>query len=349
MNAEITSPYLLREPLEMALNRRSLAGVSLRVAFVPPDKFELRIEAGSRKWIMPIFWVPGPISVQALRQVGALATQYFVACPRISDYVAEELMAVPGISHGDLNGRLFLQQEDLWILRDPVSDEVRNPPQKASPYSEKASRIPRILLSRPGHAWSQPELQDATATSRGYVSRVLKPLVDAGQVRKQGSGGPGYGFRYQVTDVDGILSDWEQRDAFSRRVGVLEYQVPDSDPERLAARVRDMLEGIPFAFTQWIAAWLRYPRIKPPVVSVYVTPRVLERFQIGKRVAKDGNLCLLVPKDEGVFQGMQTVNGFPLVSDAQMYLDLIGMGPRGLDAARELRAWEGFGGQDCGD
>jgi hypothetical protein len=39
---------------------------------------------------------------------------------------------------------------------------------------------------------------------------------------------------------------------------------------------------------------------------------------------------------------IQKVSGLPLVSDAQIYLDLLKTGLRGPDQAEALRNWEGF-------
>jgi hypothetical protein len=44
-----------------------------------------------------------------------------------------------------------------------------------------------------------------------------------------------------------------------------------------------------------------------------------------------------LPSDEGVFRETQVVNDLPLVSDAQIYVDLQGTGLRGPEQARALR------------
>jgi hypothetical protein len=65
--------------------------------------------------------------------------------------------------------------------------------------------------------------------------------------------------------------------------------------------------------------------------------------QLGlRRVNEAGKVWLFVPTDEGVFLETQTVRDLPLVTDAQIYLDLLGTGLRGPDAADALRHWEGF-------
>jgi hypothetical protein len=48
------------------------------------------------------------------------------------------------------------------------------------------------------------------------------------------------------------------------------------------------------------------------------------------------------PDDEGVLFEKQTVKGRALVTDAQIYLDLLKTGLRGPDQARALREWPGF-------
>jgi hypothetical protein len=63
-----------------------------------------------------------------------------------------------------------------------------------------------------------------------------------------------------------------------------------------------------------------------------------------RQVEEGGRLRLVVPKDEGVFNPAQIVNGFPLVSDVQIYLDLVNAGLRGDEAANELRRWPDFSG-----
>lgn len=58
----------------------------------------------------------------------------------------------------------------------------------------------------------------------------------------------------------------------------------------------------------------------------------------------DGGLRLVVPKEEGVLHPAQVVNGFKLVSDVQIYLDLLRAGLRGEEQAAELRRWPDFAG-----
>jgi len=55
-----------------------------------------------------------------------------------------------------------------------------------------------------------------------------------------------------------------------------------------------------------------------------------------------GKIWIAIPRDDGVFRNIQLLPGLPLVSDAQIYLDLIHAGLRGPDQAKALRQWKGF-------
>lgn len=339
----LMSPFEIKEALNQILDAHPIPGVELRVGFSGSKGLELRLEFGSVKSVFPIVTPSKPGLSFFTGQPEKYPPGALIVSLHISDGIAQKYREVIQVNHADYNGRLFIRTEAILIDRAPRSEAFSNKEQTQSPFSLKASRIARILLEGGDREWLQRDLQTETGCSPGYVSRVLKELVREGFVRKEGSGAPNMPFLYRVANFSGLLSAWEREDRFYRRVKIVSYSVLESDVDRVALRVRDALEGSPFAFTQWYAAWLRHPHTTPPLVSVYVPEETLRWFEPGRRVDTGGNLRLLVPEDEGVFQGLREVDGFPLVSDAQIYLDLIDMGQRGPDAARSLRKWEGFG------
>lgn len=78
------------------------------------------------------------------------------------------------------------------------------------------------------------------------------------------------------------------------------------------------------------------------MVSAYVNQRRLLDIIPARQVNSGGNLWLILPEDEGVLLGVQESQGFPLVSDVQIYLDLLQVGQRGPETAAELRQWNSF-------
>ena len=110
----------------------------------------------------------------------------------------------------------------------------------------------------------------------------------------------------------------------------------------LAGTARNELGVENVFFTQWFAAHLRHPHTTPPLVSAYLKKAPPPGITWARQVDNGGNLWLITPTDEGVFQETQTSAGFNLVSDIQIYLDLLPVEQRGPEQAQALREWEGF-------
>lgn len=329
-----------RETLERSLARGSADPFRLRIGKAGSGGLELRLEVSGKKWILPIRWTEHPTRQHYSDATDREERRHVYVAPEITEPLARDLREWQ-VNHADLNGRLFLVGEGLYVDREPREIKFRNPVSPTNFFTAKASRIVRFLLSERPTLWTQDELVARTQTSRGYVSRILKALAEEGYVEASRYSS-GRQVSYQLKDFDRLLDAWAHEDAFPKRVRKVEYSLLASDPIEVAKRVRDALDGSPYYFTQWIAAWLRKPYTTPPVVSAYVPEDVLGRFELGRKVSSGGNLWLLVPEDRGVFQGNQKVEDFPLVCDPQIYLDLVGSGLRGPEAADALRQWEGF-------
>ena len=198
-------------------------------------------------------------------------------------------------------------------------------------------------MSHRDRAWNQAELTERTKVSRGLISRILKTLVEHGFVLREPKAAAPGGILYRLGDFDRFLNAWQAADAWADRGSVRQYSLLTNDAGEIAQSVRDALGGENIAFTQWFAAHLRHPYTTPPVVSAYVSnERPLPELQLGRQVPSGGNLWLITPRDEGIFFETQELGGFRLVSDVQIYLDLVQTGQRGPEAAEALRAWDGF-------
>ncbi len=338
-----------RRALEEALMLESVHPASLRVAKRSGRDLEVELNIpGRAKRTFFVQWTDYP-SRKGFAGVGSrnFADAENRTSPMNFLYVAADIgkplatdLRKWRVNHADLNGRLFLAGNGFYIHREPLIREHSNPVAEPSLFTAKACRIVRYLLTERDLVWTQDELVGCTQNSRGYVSRILGILVNEGYVEKIASEGRQY--HYRLREFDRLLDAWAREDTFSKRVKRFEYSLLTNDPMEIAGQVRGALEGSPYYFTQWIAAWLRKPYTTPPVVSVYVPASEVPRFPIGRRVSGGGNLWLLVPEDSGVFQGNRYVDGFPLVCDPQIYLDLVGSGLRGPEAADALRQWGGF-------
>jgi hypothetical protein len=263
--------------------------------------------------------------------------------PRLSDRFVE-LCRKSGVACLDLNGRVWIRRGSVLIDRVPRNSH--QPFVAATPepdaFSAKSSRVPRAFLARRG-PWTQPELVTATGVSRPLLSRLLETLTRHGFLRREG--GP-RDSRWTLAEPDALLDDWARCDLWARRVSVHQFSVLEQNLETLARKLLVTFGSKPLAFSQWFAAQFRHPYTEPPLLSAYVEalPSAETLATLNAReVGTGGRLWLLHPRDEGVFQFSQSINGLPLVSDAQIYLDLLQVGLRGPDQAQALRNWEGFG------
>lgn len=239
----------------------------------------------------------------------------------------------------DLNGRVWLREKGLLIDRNEPLRQVRFrlAERPVNFFSAKSARLARILLSHPGRYWRQNDVADLAGLSQGLLSRLLNGAADQGWV--QGSRGD-----WVVADSDGILNAWEKADDWQKRGVLRQYSILESDFEKLARHLLKQTVG-EIAFTQWFAANLRFPYAESPVVSAYrqefPSEEELRALKL-REVSGGAKLWIIVPNDAGVFQGVRRAKGFPIVSDVQIYLDLLQVGLRGPDQAHALREWEGF-------
>lgn len=335
---EIRSADEILEVLDSKRIVENYPGFSAYVSVSPTKGTEFRAEIGSEKLRLDL----RPVLHPSRRLFEDRITgNDLLVCPHIAEPLASDLRKA-GIAHADLNGRLFLRSHAGLVDIRPGEIRFRSPKKGPDPFSPKAARILRSLLCRRDAELTQEELAHLTGASRTLVSQVLAHLTEDGWVRQLGTSAPGRPAHYQLADFEGLLSAWEQRDQWRERVTIHEYSVLSNKPDEIARKLLDAVGGKSIAFTQWFAAWLRRPHTTAPVVSAYVKKRHILEIAPARRVSTGGNLWLIVPEDEGVWREGQEIGDFPLVSDVQIYLDLLQVGQRGPETAAELRQWEGF-------
>lgn len=246
-----------------------------------------------------------------------------------------------GIGFVDLAGNARLSFDQVFIETHAAENPFLEKRSVKSVFSPKATRVLRVLLQGPLRPWKVKDLAAAASVSLGHVSAVRQQLLAQEWAEEEASG-------LRVTKPDAVLDAWAAVDRWEDRTTVQEYSLLVTDPAEIATRVHDFLHGTRHAFTQWIAAVQRHPYTTPPVTTVYVEDfpdeTLLKEALLARRVDSGGRLRLVVPRDEGVLNPLQTAHGLPLVSDVQLYLDLLRAGLRGDEAAAELRRWPDFAG-----
>lgn len=260
--------------------------------------------------------------------------------PFVSEESAE-ICKLEGIGYADLAGNARITFDHVFIETRVAGNPFREQRESRSIFAPKATRVLRTLLQGPLRPWKVANLASEAQVSLGWVSAVRQHLL-AHEWATEEAGG------FRLTKPEVLLDAWSAADQWKKRATIREYSLLVSDPREIAERLRSALNLTQHAFTQWFAGWLRHPYTTPPIVTAYVErfpeDSILEKQLLARRVSEGARLRLVEPRDSGVFHPSQTVEGFSLVSDVQIYLDLIGAGQRGDEQAAELRKWPDFSG-----
>jgi hypothetical protein len=325
-----------------------------RVSPHSPDRADLvaQVTAGERKWTLVVeerrLGQPREVRTAVLqleRHLRHLPEDMPCYGMLLAPFISEEsakICTAAGFGYADLAGNARLAFDQVFIETRGPDNPFREKRETRSLFAPRATRVVRVLLQGPLRAWKVTELAKSAQVSLGWVSAVRQQLL----TREWAAEDPG-GVR--VTKPGALLDAWANADDWEKRTLTHEYSVPLTEPLELADKLKDILTGEPPVFTQWFAGWLRHPHTTTKVVTAYVKQfpedALIKEKLLGRRVsAGGGGLRLVLPKEEGVLRPVQSVRGFELVSDVQIYLDLLRGGLRGEEQAQELRQWPDFAG-----
>lgn len=262
-----------------------------------------------------------------------------IAAPALSVRVRTELRE-RRINHVDLSGNVFIREPGWYVWLDA---DRKPPPRRlwearpVNPFSKKASLVLRVLLEDPARAWGIREVAAATRLSIGHASDIARELVRRGYARdEEGRILLGNGVA-ALRDWLGAYHWWKNR--------VSSFVVP-FDYQELGAKLTGAMDaaGVRFALTMLAGADRIAPHVQHGQVHLYVPDaqaaharQVVQRALFGERVHTGGSLHVMTPYyGDAVFHGVRAVDGMPVVSPVQLFLDLAGFPLRGAEAARML-------------
>ncbi len=219
----------------------------------------------------------------------------------------------------------------LYIERfRPVPSKTPEP-SAGTVFTAKASRIVRAFLyGYPQKDWTRAELTRVTQLSAGYVSTLVKRLIEQQYVTDR------FELLY-LDDPEQLLDDWRAHyrfDRHKRTYYAMNARTYDEGIEKLHQALHT--SGVEFAWTGWTGAYLRAPYAIPETYMAYVSKPLTDSDTVFQ-VDKSGNVVLLAAHDDGVFQFVTQSTRGNIVSDAQLYLDLSRMPGRAFEQADALR------------
>jgi hypothetical protein len=306
--------------------------------------------------------------MKALQKGAAFA----LVCPALSPQ-SQKLCFERNVDFIDLAGNVFINVPGKLLVHrvGMAPREQTSPSYYRNPFSGKSSRILRVLLQKP-RAWTLSDITEELASesrrteragvsfevSFSLASRVLRSLEeDLLVMRRPTSFDPAQAVSARslkgemlvgrrnpilVPEPRRLLTVWAQayKDRYRwylRR----SFKIPNPFGPGLKA-VRQALDGLLkpqcFAFTGAAAASVTAPFVDVDPIDIYISDEAgaenLRKSVSGTSTGPD--LRVIFAFDPGVFLYSSLVEGIPIVSDIQAYLDLFARGGRDLKQADYL-------------
>ncbi len=255
----------------------------------------------------------------------------------VSPYVGPQgaaLLKRSGLGYLDLSGNCYLSFENVLIEKEGKPNLRPSTRPLKSLFAPRATRVVRVLLVDPQHAWRLEELAKAAEVSLGHAHNVVKRLEELSWVERNGQQ------RIQLTRPGDLLEAWV--DAYSyHQNDVQAYFSPERVTRGLVAELGRAAHEARrrYAFTLHSGAALVAPNVRFPAIHCYLEgdPEPVAR-SLGLRPGEgEGNIYLLAPYDQGVFYAPIAKGGLPVVCLPQLYADLYHYERRGREQAAHLR------------
>ncbi len=257
-----------------------------------------------------------------------------LAVPHMGE-AAQELCARADLAWLDLSGNARIVVPGVFYQNLGNPSLFRRPGRPESAFGPRGSRVARHLLTEPPRALKQRQIASGAGLSEGHVSRIVRKLLEAGLVERSEDG-------IRVIDRGALLDAWREDYRFDRH-HVIRGHTSARDGESLTRSIAEALDRAESAYaaTALPAAWLwtQYAGFRLSTVYLSRPPSARVRRALGFREeARGANTWLVVPNDDGVFDGAEPVDGIRCVHPVQAYLDLKDHPERAAEAAAELRS-----------
>ncbi len=209
-------------------------------------------------------------------------------------------------------------------------------------FSDRASLVLRAFLRQPQKRWVIPELC-REGLSGGLASGVLNRAEHQGYLYRRRKGRHSYS---QIARKELLLKDWCLAYRFDRNIHTT-YLYPGGEFLKVFTR-RFAQDRVDYALTLFSASRLISPYVREDRHFVYLNKQgeafwkyleQLEREQLIYKLARGGNVCFAAPfYRSSVFRDSRVVKRYRVVSNLQLYLDLMTFAPSGPEEAKHLEA-----------
>lgn len=324
------------------VTRTGFAGTRLLNQDIKPD-FVIHVETKERKTYLIVFEVksagqPRYARMAAYQLQSIRANRENVYGVFGASFISEETKKIcqeAGIGYLDLAGNCLFKFDNVYISVEGKPNPYPSTRPLKSIFARRSTRALRVLLCNPKRDWFVKDLAKEANISLGQASNLKKRLLEFEFIKEIGNEKAA---KFRLSNPEVLLNRWAEY--YSYRENRIRNYYSLDDVKAIEKKLSDYCETKKnrYAFTltsgaSFVAPFLRYKR-----VFVYLSNSI-EKVALAlgwKEVPSGPNITILEPYDEGIFYGLQEINGMKMVSDVQIYLDLKGYKERGEEAAQFL-------------
>ena len=245
-----------------------------------------------------------------------------------------------GIGWMDLCGNARVSGPGLRLLVTGQPNRFARRGRPSSAFAPRSACVVRALLEQPAIYVSQRELSRIAGINEGSASRVVRKLEDDGYLVREDDG------KVRPKDAALLLRAWDHAHSMLEN-HILRGHAPSSCGASLLHDIARFLEqtSVDYAATGLAGAWAwdavsdfrtvtLYLRKSPPL-------ELLDALQSKHHMAFQdidddaANIWFVVPKDDGMFQGVVKRKGLHTADRLQVFLDLAAHKEE-ANAAREI-------------
>lgn len=205
-------------------------------------------------------------------------------------------------------------------------------------FADKATLILRKMLQQPNRKWVVRDFNGPKGASLGLTQQVLEVMGQKGYVERVKKGPDSYTL---LTYSDKLIKEWTESYKFDFNT-VSTYYTHD---EGILKKMKPVLKNRSYALTLHTGANLLTSYVKTEHIYIYLKTDTWDKDILSirqqldlKELVQGGNVHFIKPfYQASVFTDQQIIDGFPVVSNLQLFLDLYHFQPRGREHAEFLK------------
>ncbi len=190
----------------------------------------------------------------------------------------------------------------------------------------------RVLLTNPSRRWRIAALAKEAEISLGWSHAVVSTLQEQNYIVRDEH------YYVKVADPIRLLKRWAASYSFLSQSKFEGFHTFEQQLEPFLNQLKKVKAS--YALTGLSGAWLVAPYVRPVSVDVYVgdTTKTNEFVRTLKLrpIERGGDVRLVFPYDRGVFYGARNIDRLRVVSDIQLYVDLVNYPTRGEEASTQI-------------